>query len=88
MTQEAHQHQHHHYTVGWRRRMRFWAIAVVLCLIGALLSLGIQFLFDSVGKARHLRYEPVDVPPQENSLRHAPENKESERRTKEKKRGL
>ena len=69
MTHEAHQHQHHYYTVGWRRRMTFWAIAVVLCLIGALLSLGIQFLFDSVGKARHLRYEPADVPPPEISPR-------------------
>jgi hypothetical protein len=85
MTQEAPQHQPHHYAVDRRRRRtKFWAIAVVLCLIGTLLSIGIRFLYDSVGRARPLRYEPVDVPPRETSPRHEPENQELERRSKEK----
>lgn len=75
MTQEAHQHHPHHYTGGWRRRMRFWALAVVLCLIGALLSIGIRFLYDRVGRATQPHYEPVDVLPQGISPGRAPENK-------------
>jgi len=69
MTQEAQQQQHHHHTGRWRRRLRFWAVAVVLCLIGALLSIGIRHLYESVGQATHQRYAPVDVPPQASSPR-------------------
>ena len=65
-----------------RRRisMRFWGILVALCLLAALATLGVRVLFTSVGFAKHTRYEPVDVPPQEVSPRHQKEREEYERR--------
>jgi hypothetical protein len=65
-----------------RRRisMRFWGILVALCLLAALATLGVRVLFTSVGSAKHTRYEPVDVPPQEVSPRHQKEREEYERR--------
>jgi hypothetical protein len=65
-----------------RRRisMRFWGILVALCLFAALATLGVRVLFTSVGSAKHTRYEPVDVPPQEVSPRHQKEREEYERR--------
>ena len=65
-----------------RRRisMRFWGILVALCLLAALATLGVRVLFTSVGSAKHTRYEPVDVPPQEISPRHQKEREEYERR--------
>jgi hypothetical protein len=65
-----------------RRRisMRFWGILVALCLLTALATLGVRVLFTSVGSAKHTRYEPVDVPPQEVSPRHQKEREEYERR--------
>ena len=65
-----------------RRRisMRFWGILVALCLLAALATLGVRGLFTSVGSAKHTRYEPVDVPPQEVSPRHQKEREEYERR--------
>jgi len=65
-----------------RRRisMRSWGILVALCLLAALATLGVRVLFTSVGSAKHTRYEPVDVPPQEVSPRHQKEREEYERR--------
>jgi len=63
-----------------RSSMRFWGILVVLCLLAALATLGVRTLFTSVGSAKHTRYEPVDVPPQEISPRHQKEREEYERR--------
>jgi hypothetical protein len=55
-------------------------IIVALCLLGALATLGVRSLLTSVGSAKHTRYEPVDVPPQEVSPRHQKEREEYERR--------
>ena len=60
--------------------MRFLGILVALCLLAALATLGVRSLFTSVGSAKHTRYEPVDVPPQEVSPRHQKEREEYERR--------
>ena len=64
----------------WRRSIRFLWIVVALCLLGALATLGVRSLLTSVGSAKHTRYEPVDVPPQEVSPRHQREREEYERR--------
>jgi hypothetical protein len=63
-----------------RMSMRFLGILVALCLLAALATLGVRTLFTSVGSAKHTRYEPVDVPPQEVSPRHQKEREEYERR--------
>jgi hypothetical protein len=65
-----------------RRRIsiRFLGVIVALCLLAALATLGLRLLFTSVGSAKHTRYEPVDVPPQEVSPRHQKEREEYERR--------
>jgi hypothetical protein len=60
--------------------MRFLGVIVALCLLAALATLGVRVLFTSVGSAKHTRYEPVDVPPQEISPRHQKEREEYERR--------
>ena len=49
----------------WRHSIRFLGILVALCLLAALATFGVRSLFTSVGSAKHTRYEPVDVPPQE-----------------------
>lgn len=59
---------------------RFLGIIVALCLLAALATLGVRTLFTSVGSAKHTRYEPVDVPPQEVSPSHQKEREEYERR--------
>ena len=76
---QLHQHDHR---FRMRRRLRFWAIALVLCFLTALVVVGIKFLVESVGSSRHLRYEPVDVLPSTVSPRHKRENEELERRDK------
>ena len=58
----------------------FLGIVVVLCLLAALATLGVRSLLTSVGSAKHIRYEPVDVPPEEVSPRHQKEREEYERR--------
>ena len=65
-----------------RRRIsiRFLGLVVALCLLAALATLGVRLLLTSVGSAKHTRYEPVDVPPQEISPRHQKEREEYERR--------
>jgi hypothetical protein len=60
--------------------IRFWGTVVALCLLGAIATLGVRLLLTSVGSAKHTRYEPVDVPPQEVSPRHQKEREEYERR--------
>ncbi len=60
-----------------------WGAIVVLCLLGAAGALGIRALLDSVGSAKHMRYEPVDVPPAEVSPRHEREREEYQRRERE-----
>jgi hypothetical protein len=64
----------------WRRSIRFLGIIVAICLLAALATLGVRSLLTSVGSAKHIRYEPVDVPPQEVSPRHQREREEYERR--------
>lgn len=64
----------------WRRSIRFLGIIVAFCLLAALATLGVRSLLTSVGSAKHIRYEPVDVPPQEVSPRHQKEREEYERR--------
>jgi hypothetical protein len=55
-------------------------MVVTLCLLAALATMGMRSLFTSVGSAKYMRYEPVDVPPQEVSPRHQKEREEYERR--------
>jgi len=64
----------------WRSSIRFLGIVVVLCLLAALATLGVRSLLTSVGSAKNIRYEPVDVPPEEVSPRHQREREEYERR--------
>ena len=64
----------------WRRSIRFLGILVALCLLAAIATLGVRSLLTSVGSAKYIRYEPVDVPPEEVSPRHQKEREEYERR--------
>lgn len=68
------------YKRSWKRILRGWAALLFLCLIGAVAALGVRTLLDSVGTAKHTRYEPVDVPPQSVSPQHERERQELERR--------
>jgi hypothetical protein len=70
----------HWFSLRGRRSIRFLGTVVVLCLLAAVATLGVRVLFTSVGSAKHIRYEPVDVPPQEVSPRHQKEREEYERR--------
>lgn len=65
---------------SWRRRLRRWAVMLLVCLLGAAAALGLRGLLDSVGSSKHTRYEPVDVPPPSLSPRHEREREELERR--------
>jgi hypothetical protein len=62
------------------RRIRFWIVVTLICLLGALVAIGIRVALESVGTADFHRYEPVDVPPAEVSERHGRERMEYERR--------
>lgn len=68
------------YRRSWKRTVREWGTILFLCLLGAVAALGVRTLLESVGSARHTRYEPVDVPPQSVSPRHEREREELERR--------
>ncbi|MGE3976915.1 MAG: hypothetical protein AB7F94_04940 [Nitrospira sp.] len=68
------------YRRSWKRTLRAWGTILFLCLLGAVAALGVRALLESVGSARHTRYEPVDVPPQSVSPRHEREREELERR--------
>ncbi len=70
----------HWFSPRERRSIRFFGVLVALCLLAALATFGVRSLFTSVGSAKHMRYEPVDVPPQEVSPRHQKEREEYERR--------
>jgi hypothetical protein len=70
----------HWFSLRGRRSIRFMGMVVALCLLAALATLGVRLLLTSVGAAKHTRYEPVDVPPQEVSPRHQKEREEYERR--------
>jgi hypothetical protein len=72
--------QDHTYRRSWKRTLRTWGTILFLCLLGAVAALGVRALLESVGSARHTRYEPVDVPPQSVSPRHEREREELERR--------
>lgn len=65
---------------SWKRRLRGWGTILFLCLLGAAAALGVRVLIESVGDAKHTRYEPVDVPPPSVSPRHEREREEYERR--------
>ena len=60
--------------------LREWGAILFLCLLGAVAALGVRTLLESVGDAKHTRYEPVDVPPPAVSPRHEREREEYERR--------
>lgn len=64
----------------WKRTLRRWGMLLVLCLLGAAAALGVRALLESVGSAKYMRYEPVDVPPESLSPRHEREREELERR--------
>jgi hypothetical protein len=64
----------------WRRSIIFLGVVVSLCLLAAVATLGVRSLLTSVGSAKHMRYEPVDVPPQEVSPSHQKEREEYKRR--------
>lgn len=64
----------------WKRRIGLWGSVLIVCLLGAMAALGVRALLTSVGSAKHMRYEPVDVPPQAVSPRHVREREELERR--------
>jgi hypothetical protein len=68
------------FSLRGRRAIRFLGMVVVLCLLAAVATFGVRSLFTSVGSAKHIRYEPVDVPPLEISPRHQKEREEYERR--------
>lgn len=70
----------HWLSLRGRRSLRFVGLVVALCLLAALATLGVRSMLTSVGSAKHMRYEPVDVPPQEVSPRHQKEREEYERR--------
>ncbi|MCC6139906.1 MAG: hypothetical protein IT389_04735 [Nitrospira sp.] len=63
----------------WKRRFKLWGIVLCVCLLGAGAALGLRLLLTSVGEAKYLRYEPVDVPPQAVSPRHEREREELDR---------
>ena len=71
-----------HWFRHWRgrRSIRFLGVVVALCLLAALATFGVRSLMTSVGSAKHIRYEPVDVPPPEVSPSHQRERDEYERR--------
>jgi hypothetical protein len=63
---------------SWKRRLRGWGTIIFLCLLGAVAAIGVRVLIESVGGAKHTRYE-MDVPPQSDSARHEREREERER---------
>lgn len=65
---------------SWKRTVRGWGVILFLCLLGAAAALGVRTLLESVGSAKHTRYEPVDVPPSSVSPQHERERQELERR--------
>lgn len=71
----------------WRRRVRRWGVVLLLALLGAAAALGVRALLDSVGSAKHTRYEPVDVPPAQVSPRHERERQEYDRRERKLEKG-
>ncbi len=72
---------------SWRRRVRRWGVVLLLALLGAAAALGVRALWDSVGSAKHTRYEPVDVPPAQVSPRHERERQEYDRRERKLEKG-
>lgn len=70
------------YRRSWKRTACMWVTILFLCLLGAVAALGVRALLESVGSAKHTRYEPVDVPPQSVSPRHEREREELERRNR------
>lgn len=67
---------------SWKSRVWVWGTILLLCLVGAVAAIGVRALIESVGEAKHTRYEPVDVPPQSVSPRHEREREEYERRNR------
>lgn len=65
---------------SWKGTLREWGAILFLCLLGAIAALGVRALLESVGTAKHTRYEPVDVPPHSVSPQHERERQELERR--------
>jgi len=63
-----------------RESIRLFVVLVILCLLASLAAFGMKSLWTSVGSAKPVRYEPVDVPPQAVSPRHQKEREEYERR--------
>jgi len=59
--------------------LRGWGTILFLCLVGAVAAIGVRVLIESLGDAKHTRYEAADVPPQTGSPRHEREREEYER---------
>ena len=60
--------------------MRGWATILFLCLLGAVAALGLRTLLETVGSAKHTRYERADILPSSVSLQHERKRQELERR--------
>ena len=71
----------------WGRHVRFWLLALLICFLVALTSLGLKVLLEAPGQSQFQQYEPVDVRPPEPSTTHFRERLEQESRgmTKEEK---
>lgn len=65
---------------AWKRTVRGWATILFLCLLGAVATLGLRTLLETVGSVKHTRYEPADVLPSSVSLQHERKRQELERR--------
>ncbi|MGH7254518.1 MAG: hypothetical protein ACREI3_01960 [Nitrospirales bacterium] len=50
---------------GRTRDVKFWIVALTLCVLAALLALGIKILVEGVASTELKRYQPVDIPPEE-----------------------
>lgn len=50
---------------SWRKDGKFWLVTVGLCVLAALLALGVKILVEGVASTELKRYQPVDIPPEE-----------------------
>ena len=48
----------------WKRRIGLWGSLLIVCLPGALAALAVRPPLTSVGSVKHVRFDPVDLPPQ------------------------
>lgn len=70
------------YRHSWRKRMRFWLVALVLCAAAAGAAMGVTYLLQAPGQSKFLKYQPVDLAPPELAPKHEGEYKALERQEK------